>query len=203
MSHMKLESLKQMASYALGVNVANSLKQQNVSDIDADAFAKAVADIYGGETPLISGDQANQAINQFLGQLQSAGAAANIEKSKKFLADNGQRAEVTVLESGLQYEVLTEGSGPRPKATDKVTTHYHGTLIDGSVFDSSVERGQPASFPVNGVIQGWQEALQLMPQGSKWKLYIPADLAYGNRGAGGKIGPGTALIFEVELLSID
>ena len=119
-----------------------------------------------------------------------------------FLAENAKREEVTTTVSGLQYEVLSEGKGDSPKATDEVTVHYHGTLIDGSVFDSSVERGQPATFPVNGVIPGWIEALQLMKPGAKYKLFIPSDLAYGERGAGQKIGPNSTLIFEVELISI-
>jgi FKBP-type peptidyl-prolyl cis-trans isomerase len=126
----------------------------------------------------------------------------NLEAGRVFFEENGKREGVVTLASGMQYQVLTEGQGPKPSATDKVLTHYHGTLLDGSVFDSSVERGEPISFPVNGVIRGWVEALQLMPVGSKWKLFIPADLAYGERGAGGRIGPNQALIFEVELLDI-
>jgi len=129
--------------------------------------------------------------------------AQNLKAQGLVLATNGKRAEVTTLASGLQYEVITEGTGAKPAATDKVTVHYHGTLIDGTVFDSSVDRGQPASFPVNGVIPGWVEALQLMPTGSKWKLFIPSDLAYGARGAGGDIGPNATLIFDVELISIN
>jgi len=122
---------------------------------------------------------------------------------KTFLAENAKKTGVVVLPSGLQYKIMAAGTGPKPKATDTVTTHYHGTLIDGTVFDSSVQRGQPISFPVNGVIKGWQEALQLMPVGSKWQLFIPSDLAYGSRGAGGAIGPDATLIFEVELIAID
>jgi len=124
-----------------------------------------------------------------------------IEEGKAFLAENAKRDEVTELESGLQYEIMTEGNGPKPAATDEVTCHYHGTLIDGTVFDSSVQRGQPASFPLNMVITGWTEALQLMPTGSKWRLYLPPHLAYGDRQAGAQIKPNSTLIFEVELLS--
>ena len=127
----------------------------------------------------------------------------NIEESKQYLATNGKREGVITTESGLQYEVIKEGSGSQPKLTDKVSVHYHGTLIDGTVFDSSVKRGTPASFPVSGVIAGWTEALQLMHVGDKWKLTIPSELAYGDRGAGELIGPNAALIFEVELLQIN
>jgi FKBP-type peptidyl-prolyl cis-trans isomerase FklB len=126
-----------------------------------------------------------------------------MEDGKKFLADNSKRENVITLPSGLQYEIMKAGEGPKPNLEDKVTTNYHGTLIDGTVFDSSVDRGEPASFPVNGVIKGWTEALQLMPVGSKWKLFVPYDLAYGERGTGPQIGPYTTLIFEVELISIN
>ena len=134
---------------------------------------------------------------------QAAQYEGNIAEGKAFLETNAQREEVKVTPSGLQYEVLTEGTGAKPGATDKVTVHYHGMLIDGTVFDSSVERGQPATFGVNQVIKGWTEALQMMPECSKWKLYIPSDLAYGPRGAGPKIGPYATLIFEVELLKVN
>ncbi len=199
---MKLESLKEKASYALGVNIAQSLRQQQVSEIDLDIFSQAVADVYGNNDLAISPEESNALINEYLSKLQAAGAADRIEEGRKFLAKNSLKENVTVLPSGLQYEIIKPGFGPIPKATDTVTTHYHGTLIDGTVFDSSVQRGQPASFPVNGVIMGWQEALQLMPEGSKWRLFVPSDLAYGNRGAGPAIGPGATLIFEVELLGI-
>ena len=126
-----------------------------------------------------------------------------VEEGRKFLAANSKNEKVVTLESGLQYEVIKAGEGAKPSLNDQVTTHYHGTLIDGTVFDSSVERGQPASFPVNGVIKGWTEALQLMNVGSKWRLFVPYDLAYGERGAGPQIGPFTTLIFEVELISIN
>ncbi|HET8706360.1 MAG TPA: FKBP-type peptidyl-prolyl cis-trans isomerase, partial [Pseudomonadales bacterium] len=128
--------------------------------------------------------------------------SAIIAAGKKFLEDNAKRPEVTVTASGLQYEILTAGSGAKPKANSTVRTHYHGTLINGQVFDSSVERGQPAEFPVNGVIRGWTEALQLMEKGAKWRLYLPYELAYGERGAGGVIGPYSTLIFDVELIDI-
>lgn len=133
----------------------------------------------------------------------SKAAQANKDAGMAFLAENKKKAGVVELPSGMQYEILKDGTGESPKATDKVTTHYTGTLMDGTVFDSSIERGQPAQFPVNGVIRGWTEALQLMKPGSKWKLYIPSDLAYGDGGSPPKIGPGALLIFEVELISVD
>jgi FKBP-type peptidyl-prolyl cis-trans isomerase FklB len=126
-----------------------------------------------------------------------------IEEGKNFLLENAKRAEVKTLESGLQYEVITDSEGPKPSLNDQVTTHYHGTLIDGTVFDSSVERGQPATFPVSGVIKGWTEALQLMSVGSKWRLFVPYDLAYGEKGASAQIGPYSTLVFEVELIKIN
>ena len=150
----------------------------------------------------ISEEEANVILQEYFQNLANKALEANSEAGKAFLAENAKREEVTTTASGLQYEVLLEGEGDSPKATDEVTVHYHGTLIDGSVFDSSVERGQPATFPVNGVIPGWIEALQLMKPGAKYKLFIPSDLAYGERGAGQMIGPNSTLIFEVELISI-
>lgn len=195
--------LKNRASHALGFSLGANLKQQGVADLDFEAFAKGMAKHYAGEDLDTSPEETNALINEYISQLQAGAAKEMIAAGQKFLAENASKAGVTVLESGLQYEVLTEGSGPKPKATDTVTTHYHGTLIDGTVFDSSVQRGSPASFPVNGVIPGWVEALQLMPTGSKWRLFVPSDLAYGNRGAGPAIGPGATLVFEVELISIN
>ena len=150
----------------------------------------------------ISEEEANIILQDYFQKLANKALEANSEAGKTFLAENAKRKEVTTTASGLQYVVLTEGKGVAPKATDEVTVHYHGTLIDGSVFDSSVERGQPATFPVNGVIPGWVEALQIMKPGAKYKLFIPSDLAYGERGAGQMIGPNSTLIFEVELISI-
>lgn len=189
-------------SYAIGINIAESLKGQGVDSIDTDAFSVAVNDFQNG-APKMSAQEINQVIQAYLASATESKSKVVIEEGKKFLENNAKREGVVVLPSGLQYEVLKAGEGQKPKATDKVTTHYHGTLIDGTVFDSSVERGQPATFPVNGVIQGWVEALQLMQVGSKWKLFVPYNLAYGDRGAGPKIGPFTTLVFEVELLSID
>ncbi len=197
-----LTNEKEKFSYALGLSFASNLKQQGIDSVEAAAIAKALADFENGQSQL-SLEEANMAIQTYMQTAQEKQFAVVKEAGEKFLAENAKKEGVTVLPSGLQYEIITEGTGPKPAATDKVTTHYHGQLITGEVFDSSVERGSPASFPVNGVIQGWQEALQLMPVGSKWKLYIPYNLAYGDRGAGGKIQPYSALVFEVELISID
>lgn len=182
-------------SYSLGVLMGKSLEKQGFDEIDPVSFAKAIDDIVNGRELKISFEEANEKISAYqVDKLSGAG--------KAFLEENAKRPEVTVLPSGLQYEVLKAGEGVKPSPTNKVTVHYHGTLIDGTVFDSSVERGKPATFGVTQVIKGWVEGLQLMPLGSKYKFFIPYDLAYGERGAGGKIGPYSTLVFEVELLSI-
>ena len=188
-------------SYALGVNIAESLKQQGFSLNSYEDFAAAVKDVYEGNVKM-QPQEIGEVLNAEFTRVQENVHKAKIEEGKAFLAENAKRDEVTVLPSGLQYEVISEGHGPIPKADDTVTTHYHGTLPDGTVFDSSVQRGQPASFPVSGVIKGWVEALQLMPTGSKWRLYIPSELAYGAQGAGKDIGPHQALVFDIELLDI-
>lgn len=191
------------ASYSLGMNIGASLKGEGVSQINAEMFAKGLSDMLNGGKLELSMQEAYETIQDFLAKANAAKFSKNITEGKKFLEENGKRPGVVTLPSGLQYEIITQGNGPKPKATDTVTTHYHGTLIDGTVFDSSVQRNQPASFPVNGVIQGWVEALQLMPVGSKWKLYVPSELAYGaNPHPGGPIEPHMTLIFEVELLAI-
>lgn len=191
------------ASYSLGMNIGASLKGEGVSQINAEMFAKGLSDMLNGSKLELSMQEAYETIQDFLAKANAAKFSKNITEGKKFLEENGKRPGVVTLPSGLQYEIITQGNGPKPKATDTVTTHYHGTLIDGTVFDSSVQRNQPASFPVNGVIQGWVEALQLMPVGSKWKLYVPSELAYGaNPHPGGPIEPHMTLIFEVELLAI-
>lgn len=189
-------------SYSLGVLFAQNFKNGENIDIDAAAMAQGFKEALAGKET-IKMEQANQLFSQYMADINKKKFAAVLEKGKKFLEENAKRPNVKTTASGLQYEVLVAGTGPKPSATDKVTTHYHGTLLDGKVFDSSVQRGQPIDFPVNGVIQGWQEALQLMPVGSKWKLYVPYNLAYGERGAGGSIGPYETLIFEVELLKIN
>jgi FKBP-type peptidyl-prolyl cis-trans isomerase FklB len=197
--YSKVDSL----SYSLGVNIGVNLKQQGFDELNLEVLNKAFQDVYNNKALDISNEEATQYITLYMQDLQKAKFEKNVAEGKKFLEENKKKKGVVTLPSGLQYEVIKEGKGPKPKATDKVTTHYHGMLIDGSVFDSSVDRGQPATFPVNGVIQGWVEALQLMNQGSKWRLYIPSNLAYGERGSGPKIGPNTTLIFDVELISIN
>ena len=188
-------------SYSLGVNIATSLKQQGW-ELDASSLSAAISDVIEGNKLAITEQDANTILQSHQQNLMNKTLEANSEAGKAFLEENSKREVVITTASGLQYEILSEGDGDSPKATDEVTVHYHGTLIDGSVFDSSVERGQPATFPVNGVIPGWVEALQLMSPGAKYKLFIPSDLAYGERGAGQMIGPNTTLIFEVELISI-
>jgi FKBP-type peptidyl-prolyl cis-trans isomerase FklB len=197
-----LNTEMEKVSYSLGVNVAKSVKVQGLESIDSDAIAKAFKDVFEGNTLEISEEEANIVLQDYFGKLANEKQKANVEAGQKFLDENAKRDGVVTTATGLQYEVLKEGSGDSPKETDNVTVHYHGTLIDGTVFDSSVDRGQPATFPVNGVIPGWVEALQLMNPGAKYKLFIPSNLAYGERGAGGAIGPNATLVFEVELISI-
>jgi FKBP-type peptidyl-prolyl cis-trans isomerase FklB len=197
-----LNTEMEKVSYSLGVNVAKSVKSQGLESIDSDAIAKAFKDVFEGNTLEISEEEANIVLQDYFGKLANEKQKANVEAGQKFLDENAKRDGVVTTATGLQYEVLKEGSGDSPKETDNVTVHYHGTLIDGTVFDSSVDRGQPATFPVNGVIPGWVEALQLMNAGAKYKLFIPSNLAYGERGAGGAIGPNATLVFEVELISI-
>lgn len=190
-------------SYALGMSMASSLVKSGLNKIDVESFSKAFSDIITNGAAEMSPEEANQHIQDHFTKMQEEAMSANIEEGKNFLEANAKKEGVITLDSGLQYEILTEGKGAIPTATDKVKCHYHGTLINGDVFDSSVERGQPAVFGVNQVIKGWVEALQLMPVDSKWRLYVPSDLAYGAQGAGDMIGPNTTLIFDVELLGIE
>ncbi|MDP2189493.1 MAG: FKBP-type peptidyl-prolyl cis-trans isomerase [Sphingobacteriaceae bacterium] len=190
-------------SYSLGVNIGNNLKGQGFGDINIAAMMKAMEDVMGDKKLSIGEEEANGIIQNYFASMMEKKAKEGRKAGEAFLAENAKKAGVTTTASGLQYEVLKMGEGPKPVATDKVTVHYHGTLTDGKVFDSSVDRGEPATFPLNGVITGWTEALQLMPVGSKFRIYLPSDLAYGERGAGQLIGPHATLIFEVELLSID
>ncbi|MGB2363602.1 MAG: FKBP-type peptidyl-prolyl cis-trans isomerase [Flavobacteriales bacterium] len=190
-------------SYSLGISVANNLKSSGFESIETHAVASAFSDVFEGNEVKINEEDANMLIQDYFVELSQKKSQEAISTGQAFLDENGKKEGVTTTASGLQFEVLTNGTGATPVETDQVTVHYHGTLVDGTVFDSSVERGQPATFPVNGVIPGWVEALQLMNVGSKYKLYIPSDLAYGERGAGGSIGPNETLIFEVELLSIN
>ncbi len=189
-------------SYALGLSLGNNLINSGISELDYAKLAKGIQDVLEQNQPELSYQEAQQVINTFFEALQAKAGEAAIAAGKNFLAANAKRPEVVTLPSGLQYEILTKGTGNIAKASDTVKVHYHGTLIDGNVFDSSVNRGEPATFGVTQVISGWVEALQLMPVGSKWKLFIPSDLAYGAQGAGQAIGPHTTLIFEVELLDI-
>jgi len=190
-------------SYAIGMSMASNLVNSGLKQIDVESFVKAFNEVMNNATPSMSPQEANQLLQDFFSKRQDEMLSNNLEAGRAFLEENKKKENVTTLDSGLQYEILTEGKGAVPKATDSVRCHYHGTLLDGTVFDSSVQRGQPAVFGVNQVIKGWVEALQLMPVGSKWKLYIPSELAYGEQGAGGSIEPNSALIFEVELLGIE
>lgn len=202
-SSFKLTNAADSASYGIGTSIGRNMKKDGLDSMNVDLIAQGLRDVLGGKTEALTPEQAQMAIQSYFQGVQDKKMAANTEVGRKFLEENSKKPGVVTLPSGLQYQIIKEGTGPKPTAEDKVTTHYHGTLINGKVFDSSVERGQPASFAVNGVIPGWTEALQLMPVGSKWKLFIPSNLAYGERGAGGDIGPNETLIFEVELLSID
>jgi FKBP-type peptidyl-prolyl cis-trans isomerase len=204
---VKLVTNIDSVSYAIGVLVgSNNLKQLESApggdEINKEAMAAAFRASTLGEDSIISPEQANALVQKFFEGAGERKAQKNLEEGNAFLEKNKARAGVTTTQSGLQYEVLTAGTGPMPTAADQVRVHYHGTLIDGKVFDSSVDRGEPVVFGVGQVIPGWTEALQLMPVGSKWKIYLPANIAYGERGAGGDIGPNAALIFEVELLEI-
>jgi FKBP-type peptidyl-prolyl cis-trans isomerase len=204
---VKLVSNIDSVSYAIGVLVgANNLKQLETApggdEINKEAMAAAFRASTLNEDSIISPEQANALVQKFFEGAGAKKAQKNLEDGNAFLEKNKARAGVTTTESGLQYEILTAGTGPMPTAADQVRVHYHGTLIDGKVFDSSVNRGEPVVFGVGQVIPGWTEALQLMPVGSKWKIYLPSKIAYGERGAGGDIGPNAALIFEVELLEI-
>lgn len=190
-------------SYAVGMSMASNLINSGLKDINVDSFVKAFTEVMSNTAPSMSPQEANQILQDYFSKAQDNMLSKNLEEGNSFLEENSKKENVTTLPSGLQYEVITEGDGPMPKATDSVKCHYHGTLLNGTVFDSSVDRGEPAVFGVNQVIKGWVEALQLMPVGSKWRLFVPSDLAYGEKGAGGSIEPYTTLIFEVELLGIE
>ena len=191
-------------SYAIGLGIGQNLLSMGAKGIAVEDFAQAISDVLNANPTAMSHTEARDIVNKFFEEMEQQMNAANIEKGKTFLEENKKRPEVVTLPSGLQYEVIKEGdpTAVRAKATDRVECHYEGTLIDGTLFDSSIKRGQPATFGVNQVIPGWVEALQLMPEGAKWKLYIPSDLAYGARGAGEMIPPHSTLIFEVELLKV-
>jgi FKBP-type peptidyl-prolyl cis-trans isomerase FklB len=199
---------KDKVSYIIGMDIGTNLKKQSV-DINPEILLKGIKDGLSGNKPLMTDQEMKDTIASFQKEMQAKQEEVNKkmgEKNKKegevFLAENKKKEGVVTLASGLQYKVIKKSSGKKPKSTDTVTTHYKGTLIDGTEFDSSYKRGQPVSFPVNGVIAGWTEALQLMEEGAKWQLFIPSPLAYGERGAGPQIGPNATLIFEVELISV-
>lgn len=190
-------------SYCVGMSLGGSLMQQNLTGLSPDAIAEAIKDAFEGKQMKYTPEEANGIIQKFMQAESEKQFGANREAGENFLAENAKKDGVTTTESGLQYEVVEAGEGDKPSATSQVTVHYHGTLIDGTVFDSSIERGTPATFGVNQVIKGWTEALQLMPKGAKYRLYIPQDLAYGAQPhPGGPIEPYMALIFDVELLEI-
>ena len=196
-------------SYALGLSMGNNFRNSGIETINVQDFADGVAAVFNGLAPKMSYDEAKEEIRKFFEamearQREAAEKMGEVNKAagEAFLAENGKRAEVKTTPSGLQYEVLAEGDGPQPTAQDQVEVHYTGKLIDGTVFDSSVDRGMPATFGVTQVIPGWVEALQLMKAGSKWRLFIPSQLAYGPQGAGNVIGPNSTLIFDVELLKV-
>lgn len=190
-------------SYALGLSIGGSLMQSGVKEVNIELFTEAVNSVVTGAKEIkMKPSEANTLLQEYFGKKQAEAKEAMTKVGAEFLSKNKLNEGVVELPSGLQYKILNQGDGPKPQATDQVKCHYHGTLIDGNVFDSSVDRGEPAVFPVNGVIKGWVEALQMMEVGSKWQLFVPYDLAYGEQGAGGQIGPYETLIFEVELLEI-
>ena len=199
-----LNTSAEKASYGMGMNIGRSFEHQQF-EVSTAALTAGILDIMGKKEPMLTKEQVDEAFAEIRDEIRKKKeeeSLANAEKAKTFLADNAKKDGIVVLDSGLQYQVLSAGTGSSPKATDVVKTHYHGTLIDGTVFDSSVDRGEPAEFPVNRVIPGWTEALQQMKVGDKWKLFIPSELAYGKRSPSPKIPANSALIFEVELLEV-
>lgn len=206
MSDNQLKTNESIASYGIGLQMGQQLVQSGFENLDTNAILKGIEDSLKNIQPEISVEKINEALQELHSKTQekkSMQAKEAAKQGQEFLEKNKtENPNISVTSSGLQYEIITEGQGEIPKSSDKVRVHYHGQLIDGTVFDSSVTREQPAEFPVNGVIKGWVEALQMMPVGSKWKLYIPHELAYGENGAGAAIPPSSALIFEVELLDI-
>ena len=189
-------------SYAIGLGIGQNLLSMGAQGINVEDFAQAIADVLNRNELAMSHNEAREIVNKYFMELEEKMNAENIEKGKAFLAENAKKEGVVTVPSGLQYEVITEGNGKKPSATDRVKCHYEGTLIDGTLFDSSIKRGQPAVFGVNQVIQGWVEALQLMTEGSKWRLFIPSELGYGAQQAGEMIPPHSTLIFEVELIEV-
>ncbi|WP_314953322.1 FKBP-type peptidyl-prolyl cis-trans isomerase [Hoylesella loescheii] len=196
-------------SYALGLGIGRQLSQMGAADLNIDDFAQAVKDMVDGKEPQVATAEAQQIVEDFFRKQEERQRAEAAEKYKgaksegeKYLSENAKKEGVVTLPSGLQYQVLKEGNGKSPKATDKVVCHYEGMLIDGTMFDSSVQRGEPATFPLNGVIAGWTEGLQLMKEGAKYRFFIPYQLGYGERGAGASIPPFATLVFDVELIEV-
>ena len=189
-------------SYGLGMGIGQNLLSMGVKNIDVEKFVNGIKAVLTGEKTEMTHSEAQKVVNEYFQKLSEEAYAKIKEEGEAFLAANKAKEGVVTLSSGLQYEVITEGTGKKPSATDRVQCHYEGTLIDGTVFDSSIRRGEPAVFGVNQVIKGWVEALQLMAEGSKWRLYIPYDMAYGANGAGEMIPPYSALIFDVELIKV-
>ena len=196
-------------SYALGLGIGRQLSQMGADNLDIDDFAKAIKDILAGKKPEIDDAEAQTLVKVFFEKQEAKQRAAAAEKFKEtkekgeaYLAENAKKEGVVTLPSGLQYQVIKEGNGRRPKATDKVKCHYEGMLVDGTLFDSSIQRGEPATFPLNGVIKGWTEGLQLMQEGAKYRFFIPYHLGYGENGAGASIPPFAALVFDVELIEV-
>jgi len=205
MSENKFESIEARVSYGVGRQLGDQLRNNPFKDFDVTAVQAGLADAIANAASQVDDEKLNEAfaiVSKKLQEQEQEAAKALSAEGEAFLAENAKRDEVTVTESGLQYEVLATGEGEKPTAQSTVRTHYHGTFISGDVFDSSVDRGQPAEFPVGGVIAGWTEALQLMTEGSKWRLYVPYNLAYGEQGSQGAIPPYATLIFDVELLAI-
>ncbi|GAB4376914.1 MAG: hypothetical protein Kow0075_04610 [Salibacteraceae bacterium] len=203
-SSMDMDNDLVKASYAFGISIGENMRNQGITELDITALNKGLIDgLTHSNNPKMSLAEAQQFLNSYVGELMAEQARKKSEENEKWLAENAKKPGVKVTESGLQYEVLREGSGQSPTAKSKVTVHYHGTLRDGTVFDSSVERGKPATFPLNQVIKGWTEGVQLMKPGAKYRFYIPSHLAYGERGAGEAIGPNEILIFEIELISVE
>ena len=196
-------------SYALGLGIGRQLSQMGADNLDIDDFAKAIKDILSGNEPAVGDAEAQTLVKDFFEKQEAKQRAAAAEKFKdtkekgeKYLAENAKKEGVVTLPSGLQYQIIKEGNGRKPKATDKVKCHYEGMLIDGTLFDSSIQRGEPATFPLNGVIAGWTEGLQLMQEGAKYRFFIPYNLGYGEHGAGASIPPFAALVFDVELIEV-
>jgi len=201
-SDIKLTNQVDSVSYGIGISIGNNLAKDGLEGVNLDVMMKAMRAAINKDSLMMDQQQAGACIQGYVGEIKKKKGETAVANEKKFMDENAKKPGVKTLESGMQYIVMKEGTGAKPTAADTVICHYHGTMLDGKVFDSSVERGEPATFPVSGVIPGWTEALQLMPVGSKWKLFIPSKLAYGERGAGGMIEPNSTLIFEVELLSI-